>query len=195
STERGSGPARYLPWLAAAPADGDFDFALHLQQGAVALLHDRAHVAGLAEPDVRAHERTAGLGRERHARDDGDPVLVGEDVDVPHVARGRHRRVDADGDGNHGTVLGDDRHVELDRGGAVFDGLATEEALHRVLDGLVLAERLGVRRLGRHGVESARDGDAEGTQRPQHRPPAHTTIAHHALILLFTLPAFRGAAY
>src|SRR5215510_5127061 len=51
--------------LASAAADGDLHLALGLEQGAVALLHDRADVAGLAEPDVGAHVRLSGLGRER----------------------------------------------------------------------------------------------------------------------------------
>src|SRR5262249_3592010 len=77
--------------LTPAPADGDFHLALGLEQGAVALLHDRADVAGLAEPDVGSHVGLPGLGRERHAGDDGDPVLVGDDVDVLDEVRRRHR--------------------------------------------------------------------------------------------------------
>src|SRR5438093_11362104 len=70
--------------LASAAADGDLYLALDLEQCAVALLHDRAHVPGLAEADVGAHERATRLGSERHSRDDRDPVLLGNDVDVLH---------------------------------------------------------------------------------------------------------------
>src|SRR5215467_3110333 len=56
---------------AAAAADGHLDLALDLPQRAVALLDDRPHVAGLTEPDVGAHVGLAGLGRQRHPRDDG----------------------------------------------------------------------------------------------------------------------------
>src|SRR5262245_66376055 len=68
--------------LASAAADGDLDLALGLEQRAVALLHDGAHVAGLAEPDVGAHVGLPGLRGEGHAGHDRDPVLVGDQVDV-----------------------------------------------------------------------------------------------------------------
>src|SRR5258706_870858 len=119
--------------LPSAPADGDLHLALHLKEAAVALLDDRAYVARLAEPDVRAHERAAGLGGERDARNDGDAVLVGHDVDVLHVAGRRHRRVDSDRDRHHRAVLGDERHVELDDGRAVLDRPGAEEPVHPVL--------------------------------------------------------------
>src|SRR5256712_7291682 len=131
--------------LAPAASDGDLHLALHLEQRAVALLHDRAHVACLAEPDVRAHECAARLWCKRHARDDGDTVLVGDDVDVFHVARGRHRRVDRDGDRDHRAILGDQPQLQLDAPGAVLHGLAREESPPGILDALVLAQRLGVR--------------------------------------------------
>src|SRR5215813_1013222 len=71
--------------LPSAPADGDLDLALYLEQGAVALLHDRADVAGLAQSDVGAHRRLPGLGRQADPRHHRDPVLVGDDVDLLHV--------------------------------------------------------------------------------------------------------------
>src|SRR5262245_65967893 len=89
--------------LPSTPADGDLDLALDLEHGAVALFDDRANVAGLAQPDVGAHRRLSGLGRQVDPRDDRNPILVGDDVDLLHVVRRRHRRGDLHGDGHHGA--------------------------------------------------------------------------------------------
>src|SRR5438128_4615913 len=91
--------------LAPAAPDGDLHLALGRQQRAVALLDDGADVGRLAEPDVGADERLAGLRRQRGLRDDRDPVLVGDDPDALHVRGGRHRRVDLDVDRHHRAVL------------------------------------------------------------------------------------------
>src|SRR2546423_5863655 len=106
--------------LASAPADGHLDLALALQERAVALLHDGPHVGRLAQTDVGAHVRLAGLGRQGHAGDDGNTVLVGDDVDVLDVVRRRHRRGHLHGDRHHGAVLGDERNVELDEAAGVL---------------------------------------------------------------------------
>src|SRR5256885_12797804 len=97
------------------------------------------------------------------ARDDRDTVLVGDDVDLLHPARGRHRRVDGDGDRDDRAVLRDEWDVELDGRGTVLDSLAAEETLQRLLDTLVLAEGLPVRGPRRRGKSTGGD-DAEGTQ-------------------------------
>src|SRR5687767_6115837 len=77
--------------LPAAAADGDLHFTLDLQQRAVALLHDGAHVARLAQPHVGRHVGLPGFRGERHPRDDGNAVLVRHHVDVLDVVGGRHR--------------------------------------------------------------------------------------------------------
>src|SRR5919198_1656022 len=115
--------------LASAPADGHLDLAPGRQQRAVALLDDRAHVGGLAEPDVGADERLPSLRRQRGPGDDRDPVLVGDDPDGLDVRGRRHRRVDLDVDGHHRAVLGDRWDVELDDGGAVIKLAAPQESL------------------------------------------------------------------
>src|SRR5437867_2539979 len=76
--------------LPAAAADGDLHLALGLQQGAVALLGDGPHVRRLAQPHGGSDIGLAGLWRQGHARDDGDAVFVGHDVDVLDVALSRH---------------------------------------------------------------------------------------------------------
>src|SRR6267378_1210872 len=78
---------------APAAADGDLHLALRREQRAVALLDDGAHVGRLAEADVGADERLAGLRRQRRPRDDGNAILVGDDPDVLDVGGRRHRRV------------------------------------------------------------------------------------------------------
>src|SRR5881296_2539171 len=99
---------------ASAPADGHLHLALHREQRSVALLDDRAHVAGLTESDGGADRRLAGFGTQGRPKDDRDPVLVGNDVDRLHVIGRRHRRRHVHGDRNHRAVLGDERDVELD---------------------------------------------------------------------------------
>src|ERR1044072_8388311 len=86
-----------LTSLASAAADGDLDLALRREQRAVALLDDCANVRRLAEADVGADQRLAGIRRERGARDDRNAVLVGDDPDRLDVRARRHRRVDLDG--------------------------------------------------------------------------------------------------
>src|SRR5215470_1857425 len=120
--------------LASAAADGDLHLALGLEEGSVALLHDRAHVAGLAEPDVGPHVGLAGLRRERHPGHDRDPVLVADHVDVLDVVGGRHGGGDLDRDRHHRPVLGDERDVELDEAAAVLDRPPPEHPLHGGLD-------------------------------------------------------------
>src|SRR5437667_6118882 len=66
---------------ASAAADGHLDLALHRAQRAVALLHDRAHVAGLAEPAGGADPRLAGSGAARRPEYDRDPVPGGPAID------------------------------------------------------------------------------------------------------------------
>src|SRR2546429_56045 len=65
---------------ASAAADGHLDLALHREQRAVALLHDRAHVARLAEPDGGADRGLAGFGAERRRRQEPDPGRVPDDA-------------------------------------------------------------------------------------------------------------------
>src|SRR5262245_30926958 len=76
---------------ASASPDGHLHLALHREQRSVALLDDRAHIAGLTEPDGRADRRLAGLRSQRRPKGDRNPVLVGDDVDGLHVIGGRHR--------------------------------------------------------------------------------------------------------
>src|SRR3989442_15322668 len=78
---------------ASAPADGHLHFALHREQRSVALLDDRAHIAGLTEPDGGADRRLAGFRSQRGPKDPPDPVLVADDIDrLPGVGRCRRRR-------------------------------------------------------------------------------------------------------
>src|SRR3989442_13912096 len=60
--------------LAPAASDGDLHLALHLEQRAVALLHDRPHVACLPEPDVPAHESAPRLCSKHQPHADRDTV-------------------------------------------------------------------------------------------------------------------------
>src|SRR5882724_12881560 len=164
--------SRTLPMsdmLAPAPADGDLDLALDLQQRAVALLDDGPHVARLAQPDVGAHVGLARLRRQRYPGDDRDAVLVGDDVDVLDVALRGHRRVDLDRHRHHRAVLGNERNVQLDQRAPVLDRLAAEHALERRVDRLVLTERLR-RRRPRPRRDSHHRGHAGGAERLQHRP-------------------------
>src|SRR5262245_54155896 len=168
--------------LAAAAADGDLHLALHLKESPVALLHDGPDVAGLPQADVLAHVGLPGLGSERDPGHHGDPVLVGHDVDVLHIAGRRHGRVDLDRHGHHGSVLGDERDLELDQGTSILERARPEEALQGRLDAFLLAEGLGSSGPGRHH-DSRRGGHAERAQGAERRTPGHPRPAERFAII------------
>src|SRR2546428_5020796 len=170
---------RILPTSLISPpatADGDLHLALRHQQRAVALLDDGAHVGRLAEADVGADERLAGLWREGRPRDDGNAILVGDDPDVLDVGGRRHRRVDLEADRPHGAVLGDGRKLELDQRRAVLHRAPAEDALEAVLHGFLKPERRGLGlgpRATRRGQRPRRDGHADRAERAERRATRH----------------------
>src|SRR5437899_1507514 len=167
---------------ASAPADGDLHLALHGEERPVALLDDRAHVAGLAEPDGGADRRLAGFGPQRGPKHDGDPVLVGDDVDRLHVIGGGHGRRDVHRHRNHRAVLGDERQVELDHTAAVLHRPRAEDPLERLVDRLVLTELLGVSSTRRQR-ETAGAGEPESAERRDHKTAADRVIVHRSGII------------
>src|SRR5437870_6437222 len=163
---------------ASAPADGHLDLALHREQRPVALLDDRAYVAGLAEPDGGADRRLAGFGSQRGAKDDRDPVLVGDDVDRLHVVGRRHRRRHVHRHRDDGAVLGDEGQVELDDAAAVLHRPRAEDPLEGLVDRLVLTEGLRVRPPWRLQREAAGAGKPEGAERRERPATGHRMILH-----------------
>src|SRR2546428_4202305 len=167
---------------ASAPADGHLHLALHREQRPVALLDDRAYVAGLAEPDGGADRRLAGFGSQRGAKDDRDPVLVGDDVDRLHVVGRRHRGRHVHRDRDDGAVLGDEGHVELADTAAVLHRPRAEDPLERLVDRLVLTERLRVSR-ARRGQHETAGAETKGPERHQRSTAAHRMILHRSGII------------
>src|SRR5436309_8160765 len=167
---------------ASAAADGHLDLALHREQRAVALLHDRAHVARLAEPDGGADRGLAGFGAERRPEHDRDPVLVGDDVDRLHVVGRRHRRRHVHRHRDDGAVLGDEGQVELDDAAAVLHRPRAEDPLERLVDRLVLTERLRVSR-ARRGQHETAGAETKGPERHQRSTAAHRMILHRSGII------------